>query len=144
MALNRELRGERTPPSPPLLLSQLPPVLPPQPKPFGGLRALKLQQHSGLGGKLIIHLNHLQNDFSAPQTLRLKLCKLAETRGSHVTPSSSSGPPRAGERECLEHQTSSKDIIMEASFQAAWQQTLLHPGVCAMNMPKSEQFLGRW
>ena len=58
-----------------------------------------------------------------------------------MTPSSSSGPPRAGERECLEHQTSSKDIIMEASFQAAWQQILLHPRVCAMNMLKSEQFL---
>ena len=29
---------------------------------------------------------------------------------------------------------------MEASFQAAWQQALLHPGVCAMKMPK-KQFL---
>ena len=31
---------------------------------------------------------------------------------------------------------------MEVSFQAAWEQILLHPGVCAMYLPKSEQILG--
>ena len=80
MALNRESRGERTPPSPPLLAVTITPRVASTDTTFWGasglegLQLLSLKHHGRLLKELLQH-------FQAPNTLRSKLCKLAETRG---------------------------------------------------------------